>query len=226
MKIAVHLDASGRPVSLYEDGIIHLYDGAGDHWSKIGEFAFALPDGVSIPLVRGLVERLASRLGDCRTLVSGDRHGYVYSLLGQELGVACWTSEGSVAEQLAMVERRSGELAAERVACATSACATSGCGGGRKASTCAPDVKAPPPQDLGGGRYRVDLAAVMRDVPGLNSRDILLPVLESGPFAELEVICDHLPRWFTGKVDELGFTASYETVPGVGVIATLARAAS
>lgn len=99
MKIAVHLDASGRPVSLYEDGIIHLYDGAGDHWSKTGEFAYPAGTAPGSRWSAAWSNVSASRLGDCRTLVSGDRHGYVYSLLGQELGFACWTSEGSVLEE-------------------------------------------------------------------------------------------------------------------------------
>jgi Fe-only nitrogenase accessory protein AnfO len=224
MKIAVHLDAAGRPVSLYEDGVIHLYEGGGDRWSKIGEFAFALPDGASIPLVRSLVERVAAGLDDCRTLISGDRNGYIYSLLGQEMGFSCWTSEGSLGDQLAMVERRQLELSAEQSAsgCAITSCPSSGCGG-RKASACGPEIEAPPPEDLGGGHLRIDVAAAMRVVPGLNSRQILMPVLEGGAFSEVEVICDHLPRWFERKIADLGLEASSETLPGIGVVATVTR---
>ncbi|MBS1165144.1 MAG: hypothetical protein H6R00_1169 [Proteobacteria bacterium] len=224
MKIAVHTDATGRPVSLYEGGVIHLYEGGGDRWSKIGEFAFALPDGASIPLVRGLVERVAANLKDCRTLISGDRNGYIYSLLGQEMGFSCWTSEGDVGDQLAMVERKQMELAGPQkaAACASAGCASSGCGG-HKAASCGPDIEVPPPEDLGNGRLRIDIAAVMRKLPGLNSRQILIPVLEGGAFIELEVICDHLPRWFDGKLAELGLAHTSETLPGVGVVATIIR---
>lgn len=223
MKIAVHTDATGRPVSLYEDGIIHLYEGGGDRWSEIGEFAFALPDGASIPLVRGLVERVAANLRDCRTLISGDRNGYIYSLLGQEMGFSCWTSEGAVGDQLAMVERKQLELAdPQNAACASAGCASSSCGG-RKAVSCGPDIEVPSPEDLGNGRLRIDIAAVMRQQPGLNSRQILFPVLEGGAFTELEVICDHLPRWFDRKLVELGLAQSSETLPGVGVVATITR---
>ena len=109
--------------------------------------AFALPDGASIPLVRSLVERVAAGLEDCRTLISGDRNGYIYSLLGQEMGFSCWTSEGSLGDQLAMVERRQLELSAEQSAsgCAITSCPSSGCGG-RKASACGPEIEAPPPE--------------------------------------------------------------------------------
>jgi Fe-only nitrogenase accessory protein AnfO len=226
MKIAVHTDAVGRPVSLYEDGVIHLYEGGGDRWSKIGEFAFALPDGASIPLVRGLVERVASSLRDCRTLISGDRNGYIYSLLGQEMGFSCWTSEGSLDDQLAMVERRQLEIAAQQgaSACATAGCATSSCGG-RKALACGPEVEVPPPEDLGNGRLRVDVAAVMRKLPGLNSRQILIPLLEGGGFAEVEVICEHMPRWFAAKLGQLGLNYTSETLPGIGVVATITHPA-
>lgn len=222
MKIAVHTDANGRPVSLYEDGVIHLYEGGGDRWSKIGEFAFALPDGASIPLVRGLVERVAANLRDCRTLISGDHNGYIYSLLGQEMGFSCWTSEGGVGDQLAMVERRQLEITAQQdaSACAAAGCASSGCGG-RKASACGPEVEAPLPEDLGDGRLRVDVAAVMRKLPSLNSRQILIPVLEGGAFTEVEVICDHLPRWFAAKLAQLGLEYTSETLPGVGIVATI-----
>lgn len=230
MKIAVHLDAGGQPVSLYEAGVIHVFEGSGEVWQTIDEFPFALPEGMTIPRLRGLVATMAAKLADCRTLISGDRNGYIYSLLGQELGVACWTSEGSVPEQLAMVERRSEDLAAEAAkagACASSSnCASGSCGSGNKSASCGPETAVPPPEYLGEGRLRIDVAAVMRQVPGLNSRQILLPVIEAGGFTKLEVICDHLPRWFAGKLEELGLDASYETLPGVGVIATVAQPAA
>lgn len=236
MKIAVHVDAVGRPVSLYEDGVIHLYEGSGDSWSKIGEFPFELPDGASIPLVRGLVERAAANLRDCRTLISGDRNGYIYSLLGQEMGFDCWTSEGAVSDQLAMVERRRGERAAEVAkaapSCVSSGCSSDSCGTARlRSSSCAgkADGKAvvkavvPAPENLGGGRFRVDLAALMRREPGLNSRDILFPLLEEGRFSELEIVCDHLPRWFSAKLAALDLSAATETRPDGSVFATISK---
>ena len=63
----------------------------------------------------------------------------------------------------------------------------------------------------------------MRAVPGLNSRQILMPVLEGGAFSEVEVICDHLPRWLERKIADLGLEASSETLPGIGVVATVTR---
>ena len=86
-------------------------------------------------------------------------------------------------------------------------------------------MKVPPPEDLGGGRLRVDVAAVMRQLPGLNSRQILIPVLEGGAFSEVEVICDHLPRWFAAKIAQLGLDSTSETLPGIGIVATITRPA-
>lgn len=223
MKIAIHLDVADRPLSLYEEGVIRLYEESAGHWRTVDAFAFALPDGASIPQVRGLAAAMVARLGDCRTLISGGRYGYIYSLLGQEMGLSCWISEGSIAEQLSMVAQKSRELAAAAPACVSSGCASANCGNGRGALSCGTDIVPPPPEDLGGGKLRVDVAAVMRTVPGLNARQILLPIIEGGTFSELEVICGHLPRWFEGKIGELGFSASYETQPGIGVVATLTR---
>jgi hypothetical protein len=37
--------------------------------------------------------------------------------------------------------------------------------------------------------------------------DVLIPLLEDRQLISLEIVCDHLPRWFTGRISALNLKA-------------------
>ena len=65
------------------------------------------------------------------------------------------------------------------------------------------------------------LGALLAAIAAISGRSLAAPTGDRRPGDPPQLVAD-----VTRARDELGFTASYETVPGVGVIATLARAAS
>jgi Fe-only nitrogenase accessory protein AnfO len=133
---------------------------------------------------------------------------------------------------LAGVEQREHERAERQRnapnSCAVAAgCASGGCGGGRArrvaaaAVGSAPDGAAMAAEDLGSGRYRIDLISALSADAKLNSRQVLLPILEGTAFDRLEILCDHLPKWFAPKLRELNLKADcvpLETGRGVKAI--------
>jgi hypothetical protein len=61
------------------------------------------------------------------------------------------------------------------------------------------------------GFYSADLRDVMAHKTHLNSREILLPFLQSTPFNRLEITCTHVPRWFEKELPYLHLRADIES---------------
>jgi Fe-only nitrogenase accessory protein AnfO len=64
--------------------------------------------------------------------------------------------------------------------------------------------------DITEGHYSINLAEILQDNPALNSRQVLIPALEEKTFKKLEIICDHIPRWFNNELRNLKLTAELE----------------
>ncbi|WP_022722258.1 Fe-only nitrogenase accessory protein AnfO [Rhodopseudomonas sp. B29] len=215
MKIAVYIDGQDRLVSLYEPGRFCIYEGRGNDWTLTREIAFAVGDG-SLAAIKAALAAAAAQFGDCEVLLSGSVKGFLYSLLQEEFGFRVWKSDGLAFEQLAAVEQhelqRATQASKAAASCASaSSCASAGCGGRKARPVSLPEnprqVTSVAAEDLGGGTFRIDLAAALGRDSGLNSRQILLPILEGSAFDKLEILCDHLPRWFDAKLSDLNLKA-------------------
>jgi hypothetical protein len=60
------------------------------------------------------------------------------------------------------------------------------------------------------GYYAADLREVMKRQAGLNSKDVLLPFFQHTAFSRLEIVCDHIPRWFEKELPALKLRADAE----------------
>jgi len=236
MKIAVYIDGQDELVSLYEPGRFCVYQGSGSEWTRTQDIAFAVDGSNSLAAVKAALTAAIAQFDGCEVLLSGSVKGFLYSFLQEEFGFRIWKSEGAVSEQLAAVEQRELERAEAAPNAATScavaaSCASGGCGGGRGQlrRVAAPDVssseKTPvAAEDLGGGSLRIDLVAALAGDSKLNSRQILLPILEGTAFEKLEIVCDHLPKWFVPKLRELNLKADCMPLSvGHGVKAIVSR---
>ncbi|MBI5132639.1 MAG: Fe-only nitrogenase accessory protein AnfO [Rhodopseudomonas palustris] len=217
MKIAVYIDGQGRLVSLYEPGQFCIYEGSGGDWIAKREIAFAVDNG-GLAAVKAALAAAVADFGDCEVLLSGSVKGFLYSYLQEEFGLRVWKSEGMPVEQLAAVEQHEVDRAAQQqdnaASCVAAAgCSGGACGGGRARrpavipSAAMPEGLSTAAEDLGGGYFRIDLAGALEADASLNSRQILLPILESSAFDTLEILCDHLPRWFEPKLHDLNLKA-------------------
>ncbi|MGV6472781.1 Fe-only nitrogenase accessory protein AnfO [Azotobacter vinelandii] len=226
MKIAAYLDRHGDMAGLYTAGRFQLYEKDDEHWILKRQVPLEITAEMNIPEVKQALREAVVHLEDCKTLLSAEVRGLLYSLLQEEMGFRTWKSQGSLHEQLDNVARNELDLAlrealaaaeAEKAAAQASAggCAGGGGGGKRRSAAGAPEPESiPQPECLGEGRYRLDLEAALKGNKELNSRQVLIPFLENTVFCEFEILCDHVPRWFSHKLDELNLRAESEELAG------------
>lgn len=215
MKIATYVDQAGAVANVYEQGEVRVYDQVDGTWTCVQTLPFRVDYEMTLTQVKAAVRDVATALGDCKVFLSSEVRGLIYSILQEEMGFHTWKSDGSLDHQLDTVAEKEVVYAAEKAREAAQAAAApkvraSGCCGGGGGGWIR--LKAPPPaaEALGDGHYRFDLVRVLKDDPNLNSRLALIPVMEETPFSRLEILCDHIPRWFTRKLLDLNLRAEFE----------------
>ena len=180
-----------------------------------------------------------SQFEDCKVFIVKKFKGLFHALLMEELGFHTWKSEGPIGEQLDNVVLLEKEYVAEleKQALANAgkpvvkASGHGGCGGGCSSSSrqsapsrqdcepCGVSYDIPLPVlvgDIQEGRYLINLAEIINDNPALNSRQVLIPALEDTSFKKLEIICDHIPRWFYNELRNLKLAAEPEVPDETG----------
>ncbi len=218
MKIATYIDEDGNLCNLYAKGHVRLYDDAAGAWEATRDVPFEVRPDMRLAAVKSALRQLVVQLGDCRVLVSGEVRGLIYSLLQEEMGFHIWKSQGPVLERLDIVAgqeadriARQQQAAITQAAEANANCSLGCCGkkGGASRSACGPTA-APSLERIGNGHYRIDLARVLQSDPNLNSRQVLIPVMEETVFETLEILCDHVPRWFSRALVEMNMRAEFD----------------
>lgn len=56
------------------------------------------------------------------------------------------------------------------------------------------------PLEVKKGFFSVDLTDVMAHNKNVNSKQVLLPFFKTTKFKELEILCDHVPKWFAKEL--------------------------
>lgn len=244
MKIAACIDEAGTVSTLDRTGAVCLFGREDAGWAEQARIAFDLASSPTLAGRKAVLRDLAARLGDCRVLLTAGEVGIVPAILQEELGFRLWRSEGDLADQLESVAARETERAAEAAKAALSPpvpipTAPLSLGGGCGGSGGAPRRRGGPAPtadilaqakvgleivgDPAESRFRLDLAAALDLGAGLNSRDILIPILVGPPFRSLEIFCDHPPRWLAESVASLGLIATIESRPEAGLRVTVTR---
>lgn len=207
MKIAAIVNESGDVVNSYENAYLSLYEDSPDGWVKRNRLLLDVRADMGLVEVKAYLKTIFAQLNGCEIFVLRELRGLVYVLL-QEMGFRIWKSEGSLAEQLECVARKESENC--NVA---------------EESTPAP-VPAPAPEPVGdirNGHYMINLAEALDGDSGLNSRQILIPFMESLAFKKLEILCDHVPRWFSKECEQLNLVTESKAIetPIHGLLLTI-----
>ena len=222
MKIATFINDSGEVAGFYEKGRLCRYERVSGEWRITREVPLEIDGGMGLLETKELFFAAMSQLEDCRVFLVKKFKGLFHALLMEELGFHTWISEGSTSEQLDNVVLLEKEYAAEleRQALADAgkppvrASGHGGCGGGcstarqplaagreGEPSPARGDIPLPAPVgDPKQGHYLINLSDILRDNSALNSREVLIPALEEPSFQKLEIICDHIPRWFYNEL--------------------------
>lgn len=181
MKIAAIVDEGGQVVNRLENGRLHLYQEHPEGWILIKQLRIEVTGARSLAEVKAHLKHLFAQLEDCHVLLVGELRGLLF-VLAQETGFRIWKSEGEIFAQMEQVARKEAE-----------------------AGTILPKpVPAPiPVGHLSHGHFRINLAEILQNDSSLNSKQVLIPFLEQLAFQKLEIICEHLPRWFPRECERL-----------------------
>lgn len=226
MKIATYVDEAGNAAGLYERGVLRLHDDASGAWVRIAEIPFRIDTSMTLAEVKAALSAAVAGLGECRTLVSGEVRGLVYSLLQEEYGLRVWKARGGPESQLDRIARDDLELAAlrrkeaaERSFAALFSSPSGGCGGSggdfgggtvrRRPGETLRAVQSMT-ETVAEGHVRINLAEILAKYRNANSMDVLIPLMEGAAFDKLEILCDHVPRWFHRKLLDLEMRAEID----------------
>lgn len=185
--VSIFLNSQGLTASPEEEGFIRVYahDSAANCWELIKEFEFSLAKSKSISEMRGVILNMIQRTGDCRVFAAREVAGQLYSVL-EANRFSIYEAEGrpeQFLESILASEAEADKSAAEKKPREIPAC----------------------PEKTGvEGTYFINLKAALNSDPALTSKKILMPFLADGNFKALEVICEHVPRWFGDEFQKRG----------------------
>lgn len=188
MKIAILMNETGTTVSFSEKAELFVYERVGDTW--VSELKHEWTPGVhhTLSALRDCLRGIVDWLKDCKVVAARRSNGF-YRVVFEGYGVSMWAIEGYPQDFIPQIERFYQNNNAEK--------------------SNEPDELISP---IAGkpGFYSVDLREVMAHHGSYNSRDILMPFFEKVAFERLEIICDHVPRWFEKELPAFRLRADAE----------------
>lgn len=201
MYIAATVDGNGNAIPFGESGTVNLYSYEEETWYVVDRFPFDLVHQYGLGELKESTQALAAKLGNCRILLVGDVSGYPRTML-LELGFSLWSIEGTPENYLEAVRQKSIE-ASEAAAAVVAA-----------NQTVVPEAR-PVPKSLGGscsGVYTIDISESQVCGGNHNSREILIPFFRTTQFSRIDILCDHVPKWFSNEHAEMKLNYSTEPV--------------
>lgn len=201
MKIAAIVDGNGNAIPFGEPATVRLFSREGDEWYVVDTFAFDPGEHCGLGELKESTQELAARLGDCRIILLRNASGYPRTML-LELGFTLWSIEGAPENYLDRVKQKTAE-AAEAAAAVVAANQPK-----------APEAL-PTPKPLGescAGVYTIDISEAQVCDGGHNSREILIPFFRTTQFSRIDILCDHVPKWFSSELATMKLNYSTEVV--------------
>ncbi|MFT8394454.1 Fe-only nitrogenase accessory AnfO family protein, partial [Propionibacterium sp.] len=196
LKVAALVDEkSGKVTRPQGPGLLRVYERAGDEWICSRQMSYSCAGCANMFDVRAYLETIAEWLGDCKIVAAGAGNGYFRVIFGS-LGVALWAVRGTPDKFIDQIVDFYAKSAAEEAA---------------KEDEEKELAAAIEPVPGHTGHYRIDLREAMKLKGVHNSRRVLLPFFTDAHFERLDIICDHVPKWFEYELPELGLRSLVES---------------
>lgn len=193
MKVAALLDESGRSAAVHTGGTIRVFELQDRTWTNTRTMELAAPANASMEQLRQRLGDVCTWLDDCQVLTARPTNGY-YRVTFASFGVALWPVSGTPEEFIDQVAGFYLDAANRPVEPQEDSVQT-----------------AIEPVRERTGHYRVDLRGAMGQPGAHTSQAVLLPFLQEASFQRLEILCDHVPRWFAQTLPQLGLAAKQES---------------
>ncbi|NTV45813.1 MAG: Fe-only nitrogenase accessory protein AnfO [Chlorobiales bacterium] len=177
MKIAAFVDKEGNSLPLYDSGIVRLFAYECCSWTLVREVEFETNENMGLSEIRSRIYSMTSQLDDCKIFITKNIKGFPYALL-DEMNISVWRLDGTPELYLDSIREEELKISAERE------------------NIINLNIVPLPVGEASEGRYMIDLVKVQEHHEKLNSKQVLLPFLQSASFKKLEVVCRHVPKWF------------------------------
>jgi|GEM_PF-7132924 len=176
MKIAALVNASGKTISLNDNGQLVLYEKSKDKsWIQLKNLSYYFPTADNIAAIQKSLKNYINALDDCHIILVKDCKA-IYRLVFSEANYHIWTADDlaeNLLEQILTLENNNDKE--KNIT---------------KEKTAADYYPVEKQKD----HYYIDITEVIFN-SSIHSSDVLIPFLEKKNFKVLEIDCTHTPRW-------------------------------
>ncbi len=192
MKISVVESNNQKTSSIFDPGFIATYEENGGEWKVLNRFENKVCNAKSIAAVRMAVEDTIKQLDNVKIVIASKIPGIAFGIF-EVAGFEIFLIEKNGFDVLDSVKKEMVEIIEKQQ---------------EKPSKF--DIMQFLEPGMNKGDFCINMEEILSKNPQLTSKKILLPYLNNGEFNRLDVICSHIPKWFTKDLSVLGF--EHETV--------------
>jgi Fe-only nitrogenase accessory protein AnfO len=192
LKISVVESNNQKTSSIFEPGFIATYEEDGGEWKVLNRFENKVCNAKSIAAVRMAVEDTIKQLDNVKIVVASEIPGIAFGIF-EVAGFEIFLIEKSGFDVLDSVKKEMVEIIEKQ-----------------QEKTSKFDIMQFLEPGMNKGDFCINMEEILSKNPQLTSKKILLPYMNNGEFNRLDVICSHIPKWFTKDLSVLGF--EHETV--------------
>ncbi len=192
MKISVVESNDQKTSSIFEPGFIVTYEENDEGWKILNRFENKVCNAKSIAAVRMAVADTIKQFEDVKIVVASEIPGIAFGIF-EAASFEIFLVEKNRFDALDSVKKEMLEIIEEQQ---------------EKPNKF--DIKQFLEPGMNKGDFCLNMEKILSKNPQLTSKKILLPYLKNEEFNSLNVICSHIPKWFTKDLRVLGF--EYETV--------------
>jgi Fe-only nitrogenase accessory protein AnfO len=192
LKISVVENNDQKTSSIFEPGFIVTYEENDEGWKILNRFENKVCNAKNIAAVRMAVADTIKQLDNVKIVVASEIPGIAFGIF-EVAGFEIFLVEKNGFDALDSVKKEMLEIIAEQQ---------------DKPSKF--DIMQFMEPGTNKGDFCLNMEKILSKNPQLTSKRILLPYLKNGEFNRLDVICSHIPKWFTKDLRVLGF--EHETV--------------
>jgi Fe-only nitrogenase accessory protein AnfO len=184
-EIGVFTGSDGRTMPLSEPCTVVVYHRVRGTWLAERRLMFSLDADDGLIGLRTKTGELILFLGECRTLVAQSASGALFFGL-EKAGFSVYEIAGSPSEFLNTVWKEEKEE--------------------QEAKTPLPaGADIPAPIEIAPGKFYISIREIQGNRPEVSSKQVLRSFVQEGAFAELEIVCDHVPPWIEVDAERLGY---------------------
>lgn len=188
MEIAVLVNLAGKTSLFTENGTVKVFSKNSSGWHLIREKAYrveALNDGNDL---RNCLSDVGNWLADCKLLIVKRIRGIHYLAL-ERFQISLLEIDGYPEDFLKHIED---------------------CANHRRTEEIVP-TEAIAIHERRPGYYYIDLKDVMSGKTSYSSKQVLMPFFKENKFIQLEIICEHVPKWFAKELPNLNLNYDSQT---------------